>query len=286
MAREVIGNHPDWSSTMLIRQAPDIRSSEITPERLYRNRREFIRTASGAVAGAIAAGTAFGPEAGRLRAQEPIPNLLKSPLSTDEPLNSFADITTYNNFYEFGLDKGDPARYSHDMTIDPWSVRVEGEMNKPAADVPLETLLRPHPLEERIYRLRCVEAWSMVVPWVGFPLGDLIKRFEPTSRAKYIRFETLYRPSEMRGQRGRSLDWPYVGGAADGRGHAPPGDSRRRRLRQDPAEPAGRPRCGWSCRGSTVSRASSPSSRSSSWRTSRGTPGTWRFRTSTASIRT
>ena len=98
------------------------------------------------------------------------------------------------------------------MTIDPWSVRVEGEMNKPAADVPLETLLRPHPLEERIYRLRCVEAWSMVVPWVGFPLGDLIKRFEPTSRAKYVRFETLYRPSEMRGQRGRSLDWPYVEG--------------------------------------------------------------------------
>ena len=197
---------------MLIRQAPDIRSSEITPERLYRNRREFIRTATGAVAGAMAAGTAFGPEAGGVQAQEPIPDLLKSPLSTDEPLNSFDDITTYNNFYEFGLDKGDPARYSHEMNIDPWSVRVEGEMNKPAADVPLEALLRPHPLEERIYRLRCVEAWSMVVPWVGFPLGDLIKRFEPTSRAKYVRFETLYRPSEMRGQRGRSLDWPYVEG--------------------------------------------------------------------------
>jgi sulfoxide reductase catalytic subunit YedY len=197
---------------MLIKQAPDIRSSEITPEGAYRNRREFIRTASGAVAGAMAAGAVFGPEAGRVEAQEPIPNLLKSPFSTDEALNSFEDITTYNNFYEFGLDKGDPARYAHEMTIDPWSVRVEGEMNKPAADVPLETLLRPHPLEERIYRLRCVEAWSMVVPWVGFPLGDLIKRFEPTSKARYVRFETLYRPSEMRGQRGRSLDWPYVEG--------------------------------------------------------------------------
>ena len=192
---------------MLIKQAPDIRSSEITPERVYRNRREFMRTAAGAAAGA-----AFAPGAGRVQAQEPIPDLLKSPFSTDETPNSFEDITTYNNFFEFGTDKGDPARYAHEMTIEPWSVRVEGEMNRPAADVPLETLLAPHPLEERIYRLRCVEAWSMVVPWVGFPLGDLIKRFEPTSRARYVRFETLYRPSEMRGQRGRSLEWPYVEG--------------------------------------------------------------------------
>ena len=196
---------------MLIKQAPDIRSSEITPERVYRNRREFMRTAAGAVAGA-AAGAAFAPGAGRVQAQEPIPDLLKSPFSTDETPNSFEDITTYNNFFEFGTDKGDPARYAHEMTIEPWSVRVEGEMNRLAADVPLETLLAPHPLEERIYRLRCVEAWSMVVPWVGFPLGDLIKRFEPTSRARYVRFETLYRPSEMRGQRGRSLEWPYVEG--------------------------------------------------------------------------
>ena len=196
---------------MLIKQAPDIRSSEITPEPVYRNRREFMRTAAGAVAGA-AAGAAFAPGAGRMQAQEPIPDLLKSPFSTDETPNSFEDITTYNNFFEFGTDKGDPARYAHEMTIEPWSVRVEGEMNRPAADVPLETLLAPHPLEERIYRLRCVEAWSMVVPWVGFPLGDLIKRFEPTSRARYVRFETLYRPSEMRGQRGPSLEWPYVEG--------------------------------------------------------------------------
>ena len=196
---------------MLIKQAPDIRSSEITPERVYRNRREFMRTAAGAVAGAAAA-AAFAPGAGRVQAQKPIPDLLKSPFSTDETPNSFEDITTYNNFFEFGTDKGDPARYAHEMTIEPWSVRVEGEMNRPAADVPLETLLAPHPLEERIYRLRCVEAWSMVVPWVGFPLGDLIKRFEPTSRARYVRFETLYRPSEMRGQRGRSLEWPYVEG--------------------------------------------------------------------------
>ncbi len=197
---------------MLIKQAPDIRSSEITPERVYRNRRQFIQTTSGVVAGAIAGGTVLGRYDGAARAQEPIPNLVKSPLSTDDELNSYEDITSYNNFYEFGTDKEDPARYAHEMSIDPWSVRVDGEMHKPAADVAIEDLLRPHTLEERIYRLRCVEAWSMVVPWVGFPLGDLIKRFEPTSNAKYVKFETLYRPEEMRGQRGRSLQWPYVEG--------------------------------------------------------------------------
>ena len=197
---------------MLIKQAPDIRSSEITPERAYRNRRQFIQTTSGAVAGAIAGGTVLGRYDGAAQAQEPIPNLVKSPLSTDDELNSYEDITSYNNFYEFGTDKEDPARYAHEMSIDPWSVRVDGEMHKPAADVAIEDLLRPHTLEERIYRLRCVEAWSMVVPWVGFPLGDRIKRFEPTSNAKYVKFETLYRPEEMRGQRGRSLQWPYVEG--------------------------------------------------------------------------
>ena len=197
---------------MLIKQAPDIRSSEITPERVYRNRRQFIQTTSGVVAGAIAGGTVLGRYDGAARAQEPIQNLVKSPLSTDDEQNSYEDITSYNNFYEFGTDKEDPARYAHEMSIDPWSVRVEGEMHKPAADVAIEDLLRPDTLEERIYRLRCVEAWSMVVPWVGFPLGDLIKRFEPTSNAKYVKFETLYRPEEMRGQRGRSLQWPYVEG--------------------------------------------------------------------------
>ncbi len=197
---------------MLIKQAPDIRSSEITPERVYRNRRQFIQAASGAVAGAVAGGTVLGRYGGTLQAQEPIPGLRKSPLSTDDEPNSYEDITSYNNFYEFGTGKEDPARYAHEMSIDPWSVRVEGEMNKPAADVAIEDLLRPHALEERIYRLRCVEAWSMVVPWVGIPLGDVIKRFEPTSKAKYVKFETLYRPEEMRGQRARSLQWPYVEG--------------------------------------------------------------------------
>ncbi len=197
---------------MLIRQAPDIRSSEITPEHLYRNRRQFIKATSGAALGAMAGASVLGQYDGTVSAQQDIPDLVQSAFSTDEEPNTFEDITTYNNFYEFGLDKGDPARYAHEMTIDPWSVRVEGEMNRPAGDVPIEDLIGPHTLEERIYRLRCVEAWSMVVPWVGFPLGDLIKRFEPTSKAKYVRFETLYRPDEMRGQRGPSLEWPYVEG--------------------------------------------------------------------------
>ena len=199
---------------MLIKQAPDIRSSEITDERLYRNRRHFIRAASGAAMGAVAGATVLGQYGGALHAQEPIPNLRKSSLSTDDDLNSYDDITSYNNFYEFGTDKGDPARHADEMTTAPWSVRVEGEMNKPAADVDIDDLLRPHTLEERIYRLRCVEAWSMVVPWVGFPLGDLIKRFEPTSKANFVKFTTLYRPEEMRDQRSRrpALNYPYVEG--------------------------------------------------------------------------
>ena len=197
---------------MLIKQAPDIRSSEITDERVYRNRRQFMQTAAGAALGAVAGATVLGQYGGAVQAQEAIPNLQKSPLSTDEELNSYEDITTYNNFYEFGLDKGDPARHADEMTIDPWSVRIEGEMNKPATDMDIDDLLRPHALEERIYRLRCVEAWSMVVPWVGFPLGDLLERFEPTSKANFVKFTTLHRPEEMRGQRSQVLEWPYVEG--------------------------------------------------------------------------
>ena len=197
---------------MLIKQPPDIRSSEITDERLYRNRRQFIRAASGAALGAVAGATVLGQYGGALQAQDLISDLQKSPLSTDDEPNSYEDITTYNNFYEFGTDKGDPARYADEMTIAPWSVRIEGEMHTPAADVDIDDLIRPHTLEERIYRLRCVEAWSMVVPWVGFPLGDLLKRFEPTSKAKFVKFTTLHRPKEMRGQRSRVLRWPYVEG--------------------------------------------------------------------------
>ena len=194
---------------MLIKQPPDIPSSEITPEEIYRTRRDFIRKASGATGAALVAGT-FGDMLAM--EQQDIPNLKSSEFSTDEAANGYEEITGYNNFYEFGLDKEDPKRYADDLTVEPWSVRVEGHINKPAANYTLEDILSPHPLEERIYRLRCVEAWSMVVPWVGFPLRDLVNRFEPTSRAKYIKFETLMRPEEFRGQRARNLAYPYVEG--------------------------------------------------------------------------
>jgi sulfoxide reductase catalytic subunit YedY len=178
------------------------RPSEITPRQAYLDRRQLM--AGLAAAGAsllaspvsIAAGLEF-----RKNAR----------LSLREPSNSYEDITTYNNFYEFGTDKGDPARLAHRFRPRPWSVTVAGE-----ADIrgtfTLEDILKPHPLEERVYRLRCVEAWSMVIPWVGFPLGDLLKRFRPTSRARYVAFKTVMRPEEMPGQRFPVLDWPYVEG--------------------------------------------------------------------------
>ena len=198
---------------MLIKQAPDIPSSQITPENLYWNRRSFIRAASGAALG-IAGTATFGGTAGGLLAapQSDLTDLRQSQFSTADAPNSYDEITSYNNFYEFGLQKEDPKRYAEELNIEPWSVRVEGHMNKPAANYTLEDILAPHPLEERIYRLRCVEAWSMIVPWVGFPLGDLLKRFEPTSRAKFVKFETLVRPAEFRGQRARNLQYPYVEG--------------------------------------------------------------------------
>jgi|TARA_Y100000758_G_scaffold273262_1_gene216559 sulfoxide reductase catalytic subunit YedY len=198
---------------MLIKQAPDIPSSQITPENLYWNRRSFIRAASGAALG-IAGTATFGGTAGDLLAapQSDLTDLRQSQFSTADAPNSYDEITSYNNFYEFGLQKEDPKRYAEELSIEPWSVRVEGHMNKPAANYTLEDILAPHPLEERIYRLRCVEAWSMIVPWVGFPLGDLLKRFEPTSRAKFVKFETLVRPEEFRGQRARNLQYPYVEG--------------------------------------------------------------------------
>jgi sulfoxide reductase catalytic subunit YedY len=197
---------------MLIKQSPDIRSSEITDEALYWNRREFMRVAGGALAAAAAGVVApCSPLVAPADAQTPLPGLKSSPLSTTEKPNSFEDITTYNNFYEFGIDKSDPARRSGGFTTKPWTVAVEGLVAKPAT-YNLEDLIKPHQLEERIYRLRCVEAWSMVIPWVGIPLGDLIKRFEPTSQAKFVEFTTVYRPTEMPGQRRDVLKWPYTEG--------------------------------------------------------------------------
>ncbi|HET9694064.1 MAG TPA: protein-methionine-sulfoxide reductase catalytic subunit MsrP [Steroidobacteraceae bacterium] len=178
--------------------------SEITPPERYYSRREII---GGLLAGgAVAVGL---PEhataATRLRYTK------NKSLSLDEAANSFSEITTYNNFYEFGTDKSDPAERSSNFKPRPWTVKVSGEAAR-TGTYELDDLLRPHALEERIYRLRCVEAWSMVIPWVGIPLGALLKRFEPNSRAKYVAFQTVMRPSEMPGQRFPVLDWPYVEG--------------------------------------------------------------------------
>jgi sulfoxide reductase catalytic subunit YedY len=195
---------------MLIRTARDIPSSEITPERLYLRRREFIQaaglTAAAAATGVLGAGRA---EAGQTGA--PLSVTRKMVTTGDEAVTPYDDITTYNNFYEFGTDKDDPARNSGRFKPKPWSVKVEGECAKPGTYT-LEDILRPHPIEERVYRMRCVEAWSMVIPWAGFPLGDLLERFEPNGNAKFVEFETVMRPSEMPGQQRQILDWPYVEG--------------------------------------------------------------------------
>src|SRR3954452_25412063 len=176
---------------MLIKPPADIRSSEITDKKVYLNRREFIRGAAGtavAATGALAGGTL-------LQAQQPAAHgrklvTKKSPLSTSETPNTWEHITTYNNFYEFGTDKNEPAIYAKMFKPEPWTVTVDGECAK-GGKFNLEDILKGVTLEDRIYRHRCVEAWSMVIPWVGFSLGDFIKKCEPTSKAKYIAFTTL-----------------------------------------------------------------------------------------------
>ncbi len=137
--------------------------------------------------------------------------VVKSSFTVDEPINSLKDITTYNNFYEFGTDKSDPAANAHKLITRPWTVAVEGEVMKPKT-FDIDELLKLAPLEERVYRFRCVEAWSMVIPWVGFPLAELINRVEPTSKAKFVQFTTLLDPKQMPEQRYGTLDWPYVEG--------------------------------------------------------------------------
>ena len=195
---------------MLIRKPADIRPSEITPERDFLARRRLLKAAGFLGAGALLGST--------VSAKETIPaqyarlqGLRKSPLSTAETPNTFDEITQYNNFYEFGMDKSDPAKKSGRFRPQPWKVAVDGEAGL-TGSFDYDTLVKPHALEERIYRFRCVEAWSMVIPWVGIPLGDVLKRFKPTSKAKYVAFETVVRPAEMPGQTRPLLDWPYVEG--------------------------------------------------------------------------
>jgi methionine sulfoxide reductase catalytic subunit len=198
---------------MLIKKPDDIRSSEITDEKHYVGRRKFI-AAAGAV-GVAAVGAAW---AGGVLT----PGLLGAGADgsdehgiagqgLEDKLNSYEDITSYNNFFEFGTDKEDPKANAHTLRTRPWTVQVTGLVKKPAT-YQLEDLIKPHKLQDRVYRLRCVEAWSMVIPWQGIPLADMIKRFEPLPSAKYVAFTTLLRPTEMPGQRRDVLPWPYVEG--------------------------------------------------------------------------
>jgi len=185
----------------------NIRSWEITSESNYLNRRQFMRAAG------LAIGAGLTAAALPMRANAAVRDLdtVPGPFSTDEAPNSWEDITTYNNFYEFGTGKEDPYRNAQDFRARPWQVKIGGECDKPGI-YDYEDIVGPHTLEDRVYRHRCVEAWSMVVPWVGFPLGDLLKRFEPNSDAKYVRFKTLFDPEQMPGQRRAVLRWPYVEG--------------------------------------------------------------------------
>ena len=193
---------------------PPVASSEITGESAYLKRREFIRAAGLSAALPALGGLSLSSRAAVATGGDPLDYDKSQPGSsgfhTNESPTPFADVTAYGNFYEFGTDKGDPGRYAHEMTADPWSIEVSGAVHKPGK-LHLEDILTGFDLEERIYRLRCVEAWSMVVPWVGFPLADLLQRFEPKSEAGYVEFETLYRRKEMRGTRSftSTIDWPY-----------------------------------------------------------------------------
>jgi len=181
---------------MLIKKAADTRSSEITPKGLYMRRREFL--------GALGAAAGLGDTL----------TVGRKLVTTDDALTPRESVTTYGNFYEFGSDKREMAANSRPFKPKPWTVAVEGLCAKPGTYA-LEDILKPHTLEERVYRMRCVEGWSMVIPWDGFPLGDLVKRFEPSSKAKFVAFTTVWRPQEMVGQRQRLpqlLPWPYQEG--------------------------------------------------------------------------
>ena len=182
---------------MLIRHADDLTENDVTPHDVYLRRREFLALGAAGIGLGLAGEAAAIPLKGNV-----------SPFSTTEPKTSKEDVTGYNNFYEFGVDKDDPARNAGSLKTSPWTIKIDGECARPGT-VDLARFLRGNTLQDRVYRHRCVEGWSMVIPWLGVPLADLLKRYQPTSKAKYVAFETLYRPSEMPGQKRRVLDWPY-----------------------------------------------------------------------------
>jgi len=190
---------------MLIKRPPDILPSEITPPEVYRGRREFMRTAAGlALAGSL------GVQAGSAAAAVKLATR-PGPYGTGEELTPWKDVTGYNNFYEFGTDKADPARHAGSLRTRPWTLQVDGLVKRPGS-YDIDALLKLAPLEDRIYRMRCVEGWSMVIPWVGYPLNELIRRVEPLGSAKYVEFTTLNDRTQMPGVRFPVLDWPYTEG--------------------------------------------------------------------------
>ena len=183
--RTIRPNDPSWA--------------DVTPKADFLNRRQIM-----AGAGAMALGSIAGPSFASIDAKP-------SKFSTDAKPNTLKEITSYNNFYEFGWDKSDPARYAGQLVTDPWSIEIDGMVDKPGS-YPLDDILKPVTLEQRIYRFRCVEAWSMIVPWIGFELSSLLNRVGVQPSAKYVAFQTLYRPEQMPGQKQGGIDWPYVEG--------------------------------------------------------------------------
>jgi methionine sulfoxide reductase catalytic subunit len=196
---------------MLIKHPADVTPSEITPRAVFDTRRDFMRSSAiGIGAALLGAGIPDTSHAAAAHGKTLGP-LVKSAYSTDEKLNEFDDITSYCNFYEFGTDKSDPARHAHRMKTRPWTVSIEGLVQK-SKTLDIDDILKIAPLEERIYRLRCVEAWSMVVPWVGIPMSSLLKQVEPLGSARYVEFVTHHNPAEMPGTLLPVLDWPYTEG--------------------------------------------------------------------------
>ena len=209
---EASGRIGAWErNVMLIKQASDIETSEITNQSQYLNRRRFLGTmgmAAAAGAAGLLASDSLMAAAGAAHGKK-LANVIKSPFSVkDDKINSWDEITSYNNFYEFGFDKSDALTNSGRFVASPWKLSIEGECDRPGV-MDLEDVLKSEALEERVYRHRCVEGWSMVIPWVGFPLANLIKRVQPTSRAKFLEFTSLADPKTMPGVRNAILNWPY-----------------------------------------------------------------------------
>jgi sulfoxide reductase catalytic subunit YedY len=196
----------------MARWRPDLPDRDATPERVWLRRREFLALGAAGAGAALLGGRLL---SGRAAAGEPagaaLPVARKVELAGGEKESSWDQITTYNNFYELGTEKGDPAAKAGTLHPRPWTVRIDGEVKR-SQTLDVDALIRSFSLEERVYRMRCVEAWSMVIPWVGLPLGELVRRVEPTSRARYVAFQTLLDPEQLPGERRRVLEWPYVEG--------------------------------------------------------------------------